>query len=174
MGIKESFLRVDKIEENLEEVSTGNKFNTEIYELRTNDLSKLTKDNGWLFDWNKEFHLSARKCYKLVIENSHEIQGIISIEVKPDYLYLPLIESAPHNRGKNKKYNGALASLTAFACKKSFEFGYQGDVAFMAKTSLIQHYKNTLGATHFGGQRMGIIGGNARKLVALYFKNFEL
>jgi hypothetical protein len=83
-----------------------------------------------------------------------------------------LIESAPHNLGRRELYAGVPANLVAFSCKASFEAGYEGVVAFTAKTKLITHYKNTLGAQLLYGNRMHIPEDAAKKLVNLYFKDY--
>jgi hypothetical protein len=61
--------------------------------------------------------------------------------------------------------------LFAFACKCSFELGFDGFVAFTAKTVLIEHYTKTLGAVSIGGQRMAIEEKQAGKLIKRYFNN---
>jgi hypothetical protein len=81
-----------------------------------------------------------------------------------------LLESAPFNIGKNKLYDGVAGNLVAFACKLSFQRGFEGFVAFTAKTKLIGHYEKTLGAYHFGGQRMIIPTLASKNLVEKYFK----
>ena len=46
-----------------------------------------------------------KEVYKLtIINNLNIIQGIISLEVKTDHVYMHLIESAPFNIGKEKTY----------------------------------------------------------------------
>lgn len=82
-----------------------------------------------------------------------------------------LIESSKFNKGKGKIYLGVLGNLVAFACKVSAEKGYQGFLAFDAKTALIKHYEETLGATHFRGLRMFIETTSALKLISQYFKS---
>jgi len=52
-----------------------------------------------------------------------------------------LLESAPFNIGENKLYEGVAGNLVAYACKVSFQHGFDGYVAFTAKTNLIEHYK---------------------------------
>lgn len=81
-----------------------------------------------------------------------------------------LLESAPFNIGKRKLYEGVAGNLVAYACKLSFQKGYEGFVAFTAKTRLIKHYEKTLGAYHFMNQRMIIETYSSRKLVEKYFK----
>jgi hypothetical protein len=105
------------------------------------------------------------------IDNPEVIQGIISFSVEKGFIEMHLIESAPHNFGKNKMYYGVPTNLTAFACKRSFEHGFDGYVAFMAKTALIEHYRKILGAVLIGGQRMMLETPQARNLVNMYFNN---
>ena len=83
-----------------------------------------------------------------------------------------LIETAPHNYGKLKKYMGVAGNLVAFACKISYEYGFDGIVAFTSKTMLIRHYIDTLGAQLVFRNQMIIAGKSAEKLVNLYYKNY--
>ncbi|WP_229725165.1 hypothetical protein [Hymenobacter baengnokdamensis] len=65
-----------------------------------------------------------------------------------------LVESANFNKGSNKVYLGVLANLVAFACRWSFELGYDGFVSFDSKSALKTHYKEALGAQELGGLRL--------------------
>ena len=105
------------------------------------------------------------------MNNPSIIQGLLSIEGKQDHIFMHLIESSKFNKGKDKIYLGVHGNLVAYACKTSIEKGYEGFLAFDAKTSLIKHYQETLGATHFRGQRMFIQPSAALKLIAQYFKS---
>ena len=50
------------------------------------------------FNWNNEIKVPQRDIFKLTIANNPAIiQGIISLEVKSDHVYMHLIESAPFN-----------------------------------------------------------------------------
>ena len=91
------------------------------------------------------------------------------MEVKIDHVFMHLVESAPFNKGKNKVYNGVPGNLVAYACKLSFQRGHQGNVSFISKSELIQHYIKTLGAIHFGGRLMIIETQAALKLIDKYF-----
>jgi hypothetical protein len=77
---------------------------------------------------------------------------------------------ADDRRTQNKLYVGIPGNLVAFACKLSFQRGTQGYVSFAAKTKLIGHYRETLGATHIGGQLMILETNAALKLIERYFK----
>jgi hypothetical protein len=48
-----------------------------------------------------------------------------------------------------------------------------GVVSFIAKTQLIEHYRQTLGAKLFAGNRMFIDTPEALTLVTRYFKGFD-
>lgn len=103
------------------------------------------------------------------VENPNVVQGLVSLEVKPDYVAMQLVESAPHNLGKNKVYDGVMGNLVAYVCKVSFEHGFEGNVVFLAKTKLIQHYTEKLKAVHVGGHLMVIYPPAAHYLVEQYF-----
>lgn len=62
-------------------------------------------------------------------------------------------------------------NLVAFACRLSFQRGFEGNVSFISKTKLVDHYIKTLGAIHFGGGLMIIETRAALKLIDKYFKN---
>jgi hypothetical protein len=87
-----------------------------------------------------------------------------------NYIEMHLIETAPHNKGINREFSGVAGNLVAFACKTSFDLGFEGFVAFTAKTKLIDHYAETLGAQLiYGHERMGIFTEAAKKLVDSYY-----
>lgn len=169
---KESGLdfEIDKLTNSIENVITGDSFATEIALLLQSDLKTVSKGRGWLFNWRDEFKEPARDVYKLTIFNNPTvIQGLISLEVKSDHVYMHLVESAPFNKGKAKMYSGVLGNLFAYSCKLSFQRGHDGNVSFLAKSQLIEHYEKALGATHFGGRVMLIETKAALKLINKYF-----
>jgi len=102
------------------------------------------------------------------------IHGLIGLTDKSDHIFMDLIESAKFNKGKTKLYRGVAGNLVAFACKVSFEHKYEGVVSFIAKTQLVKHYEETLGAKLFGGTRMFIDTKEAYILTTKYFKDFKL
>jgi hypothetical protein len=162
---------VDKLTNSIEEVKSGLSFTTEILLVTKKEISKVHKKDGWLFNWKKEFQKSERKAYKLVLTGEERIQGLISIEPVPDQLYVEmhLIENEPHNISKEKEFIGVAGNLVAFAYKTSFDLGFDGFVAFPAKTELMEHYSRTLGAEHiYGNTRMAIFTESAKKLVNSY------
>jgi len=161
---------VDKLTNSIENVVTGDSFATDISLISIADLKSVVKKNNWQFDWKLEFKQPERDVYKLTIVNNQSvIQGLISLEIKFDHVYLHLVESAPFNKGKGKVYAGVPGNLVAFACKLSFQRGHDGNVSFISKTQLIQHYTETLGAIHVGGRIMIIDTIAALKLINKYF-----
>ena len=109
---------IDKLTNSIENVITGDSFATEICILTNNDLKLVSKTSRWVFNWKDEFKQPERDVYKLTITNNpNVIQGLISLEIKSDHVYMHLVESAPFNKGKIKVYAGVPGNLVAFACK---------------------------------------------------------
>lgn len=164
---------IDKLTNSIENIVTGDSFATDISLLTSSDLKLVAKAKGWLFNWREEFKQPARDVYKLtIVNNSTIIQGLISLEVKADHVYMHLVESAVFNKGQAKMYSGVPGNLVAFACKLSFQRGHEGNVSFLSKSELVEHYEKTLGAFHFGGRIMIIETRAALKLINKYFKGY--
>ena len=163
--------KIDKLTDSILNRISGDSFRTEISLVTKSDLKTIIKSKGWLFDWKHEFNQIDREVYKLtILDNPEIIQGLISLAIKVDHVYMYLLESAPFNIGKVKIYEGVPGNLVAFACKLSFQRGGEGFVSFESKTKLIDHYVNSLGAYHFGGQLLVIDTISAKRLVDKYFK----
>lgn len=162
---------VDKLTNSIENLITGEVFDTEIVRLTEADSQQIKKAE-WQFNWLKELKDRSKFVYKLTtINNPTIIQGLLSIEDKQDHIFMHLIESSKFNKGKEKMYLGVPGNLVAYACKVSVDKGYDGFLAFDAKTSLIKHYEETLHATHFRGLRMFIETNAALRLISQYFKS---
>jgi hypothetical protein len=167
--------RIDKLTNSVLNIVTGDSFTTDVTLASIEDLKPITKKNGWVFDWKYELLQPKREVYKLTITNNRSIiQGLMSLEIRSDHVYMHLVESAGFNKGKSKMYAGVPGNLVAFACRLSFQRGFEGNVSFIAKTPLIKHYEKTLGAFHFGGRVMIIETKAAIRLIDRYFKNKEL
>lgn len=135
------------------------------------EIKKITKESGWVFDWKTEFKAPEKEIYKLTISGATNIQGLVSITFRDDHIYMHLIESAPFNKGRNKTYLGVPGNLVAFACRVSFQRGGGGYLSFNSKTRLIDHYVKSLGAVHFEGTLMVITPEIALKLIDKYFND---
>jgi hypothetical protein len=163
---------IDKLTRSIENAVTGDSFATEVLNFTKIDVKQVTKRNGWEFVWGKELAEPGREVYKLtIINNPGIIQGLMSLKMEGDHIYMPLIESAPFNKGKSKMYVGVPGNLVAYACRLAFQKGFDGFVSFHSKTKLIAHYEKTLGAYHFGGHLMIINTIAAKTLVERYFKS---
>lgn len=175
MGIKHSIEQefiIDRLTNSILNTISGDSFQTDVLLLTKSDLNEITKKKGWNFNWKTEFDDIKKEVYKLTIENNPNIiQGLLSLTIESDHVYMGLLESSPFNIGKNKLYEGVAGNLVAYACKLSFQKGHEGFVAFTAKTQLIEHYEKTLGAFHFKNQKMIIETNASRFLVEKYFKN---
>jgi len=169
--IEQDFI-IDELTNSIKNLITGDSFQTEISRLSKNDLKNITKKNKWIFDWKKELKQPEKDIFKLtIVNNPNIIQGLISLEVKTDHVFMHLVESAPFNKGKSKIYSGVPGNLVAFACKLSYQRGYKGNVAFISKSQLIEHYIKSLGAKHVGGRLMIIDTKAALFLINKYYSN---
>ena len=169
-NIEQDFI-IDRLTNSILNTITGDSFQTEVIRLNKNDLKYLSSTKAWNFNWKTEFDDLKKEVYKLtIVNNNHIIQGLLSITIEQDHVFMNLLESAPFNIGKQKIYEGVAGNLVAYACKISFQRGFDGYVAFTAKTRLIEHYEKSLGAVHFKNQRMIIETQAARILVEKYFK----
>ncbi len=160
---------IDQLTNSIVNRISGDVFDTEVLAAMTKELAKINK--SWYFDWNGQRQIGD--IYKLVIKgNPQIIQGLICVKDNQDNIYIALIENAPFNLGSTKVYEGVAGNLFAFACKLSFDKGYEGYVSFHAKTELIQHYQQTLGAIRLGNSLLMYIDTQqATKLIDKYFKD---
>lgn len=162
---------IDDLTNSIRNRISGDSFQTEVSLLKKKDLKSITNKVGWNFGWSVELSDNIREVFKLtIVNNPTVIQGLMSVTIERDHVYMNLLESAPFNRGEDKLYEGVPGNLVAYACKLSFRHGHEGFVAFTAKTKLIKHYEATLGAYHFGGHKMIIPTNASKKLVEKYFE----
>lgn len=132
---------VDKLTNSINNTISGEVFNTVITGLMQKD-SKQIKKKHWAFDWHLELRQQDRQVYKLTtVQNPDIIHRLISLSDKGDHIFMDLIENVSFNKDRKKLYNGVAGNLVAFACKLSFEQGFDGVVSFIAKTQLIEHYQ---------------------------------
>ena len=161
---------IDKLTPCLVEVETGNVMNT-TFKLATDDDLHNLHSKGWFFDW-KHPDLEYANVYKLLVQGSDVIQGLVATEVMRGTVYVSLAESAPHNQPPNKIYEGVGGHLFAIAIKLSLRNDFHGHIHFDAKNmKLVQHYSDTLWAKHIGGfheYRMDIDEIAAAKVIEKY------
>lgn len=151
---------------------SGKEVQTKVSIAKYADVKNLQK-LGWNFDWKKPI-IEGYEVYKITIfGNDKEIQGLIALKADEDIdaVYVQICESAPHNIGRQGKYEGIGSHLFAVAAKRSIESGFEGYVYFDAKTELIEYYRKIVNAIQIGNsQRMYIEPKAARKLIKKHFK----
>ena len=131
------------------DMSSGKRITTEGIPATQEVIRRIFKKDGWHFNWKAEYKKSDRQVFYLrTCTDDQRVQGLISAtpKIKEKYIFLHLIENAPHNLGAGKQYEGITRNLVAYMCKASFELGLEGYVAFDAKTALIDHYIKKFGA----------------------------
>lgn len=175
--ITESAFTIDQLTNCIQNVFTGQYYDTELVPVKQKDeLKDVTKKNGWKFNWKSFLATPEKQVYKLVIksDDTGKIQGLISIENAAGFVEVHHVENAPDNYGKTKQYAGVCGNLFAFACMKSFDLGNEGFVAWTSKTDLINHYIETLGAQIISikSHRMFLESPEAKKLVNSYYKDY--
>jgi len=117
------------------------------------------KKDGWNFNWRSLTKVEGSEIFKIALtESPKEVQGILMLTIFNDeMLFMNNIEIAPHNIGRNKKFENTAGILLAFTCKESFEKGkgsYEGFLSFDSKTELIELYHKKYGATSAMGHKM--------------------
>lgn len=164
--------RIDKLTRSIENAQTGESFPTEVRPLPASIAQELVVA-AWVFNWGREATTPGRQVYQLnTNESPTTVQGLISLEAKPDHVFMHLVESAEINKGSSKAYLGVLGNLVAYACRWSFQLGHAGFVSFDSKTALKAHYKKALGAQELGGVGMYLGTQAAVVLVKQYYPDF--
>ena len=152
---------------------TGEQLDTE-FRLVLKTISKkdavALQRKGWKFDWSIP-HQHDYEVYELLLKDDTQVQGMIALKHIRDqfYTHVDIVEAAPENIGHRGKYKGVGAHLFAIACKLSWDVGNEGYVQFTAKTNLVEHYRETLGARNIDSQKMFIDSYGALKLIKTYF-----
>jgi len=168
---------IDKLTPCLIDATTGEILSTIFSIAAKNDISELT-NKGWAFDWNAN-SLEKLNIYKLLVKGDNTIQGLISTEVFRGAVYVHLLESAPHNRGDERKYEGVGGHLFAIAMRLSVALGFGGFIFFDAKNmELVKHYRDMLGANRLYSPvheyRMEVQEENASKIINKYTMEGDL
>ena len=97
--IEQNFV-IDRLTNSIINVISRDSFQTEVSCLSKNDLKNITKKNGWNFNWKSEFQNIQKEVYKLtIVNNPNIIQGLLSISIYEDHVYMNLLESAQFNIG---------------------------------------------------------------------------
>ena len=96
-------IEIDKLTNSIENVITGESFETEFRRVTGKEIKK----KEWFFDWHKELKEKNCQVFKMTtVENKNIIQGLISLIIEDKYITANLVENAKFNRGKAKIYKG--------------------------------------------------------------------
>lgn len=115
------------------------------------DMKSIT--DGWDFSWKKHFHLPNSKAFKIVLKGEpEEVEGLMIFQLLGhEEPYMAFLESAPHNKGKNKRFDLVAGCLIARACQLSLLEGkghFRGFLAFKCMDEkVISVYARKYGAT---------------------------
>src|SRR6266540_1510810 len=110
---------IDKLTNSIELVTTREKFETDVIQLRIENIEFLKRLN-WEFDWAAELERGNRHVHALTLKgDSEHFQALASSEDLSDHIYLHLLENAPTNRSPKKLFAGVAGNLIAFLCKES-------------------------------------------------------
>jgi hypothetical protein len=58
---------IDKLTRSIENVASGDSFQTDISHVTISDLKQVSKKSGWLFNWKSELSHNNREVFKLTI-----------------------------------------------------------------------------------------------------------
>lgn len=129
------------------------------------------KKDGWSFNWKQLVLEQNTQTFILkTIELPQSIEGALHLKIESGMLIMDAVEIAPHNIGREKRYDYVAGCLIAFACRESFklEGNYKGFLTFVSKTNLIKWYSEKYGATLALGQWMFIDSEAGEKLINKY------
>lgn len=163
-------LWIDRFTQCLVDAETGALIDTTFSRISKQETRKL---KNWAFDWNDPA-LSQDEIYKLTVAGQDIVEGLIALQYleRDRAVYVHIAESAPHNRGVNKRYIGVGGHLFAIAAQKSLDAGFGGFFFMDAKNlELVHHYQKTLGAIWLGmphEYRMLVEEDAAARLLGMY------
>ena len=72
--------------------------------VNSEDIGMISKRDGWLFNWRKEYQKNLHVINKFSLINMKIIEGLISLEANESHKFIEmhLIENAPGNKGKHR------------------------------------------------------------------------
>lgn len=81
---------IDKITDCIEEKATSRTFPTVLQLVTKEEISKIHKKDGWLFNWKAAYREANHQVYKLTMIGNLQIQGLISLEPVKSQQYIEL------------------------------------------------------------------------------------
>ncbi len=164
-------IEIDEFTPCLRDMKTGRLVDTQYGKTNiSSKKAKALKSKGWLFDWSR---YNDHRLIQLNLKGSKEIQGLVTFQDREGFTFVDLVESAPNNRGTNKRYAGVGGHLFAIAAEESFKSGNDGYVSFTPKTNLVEYYAKSLGAQMMPNGNMFLDTEASLKLIEVYLKGSD-
>ena len=113
-------IEIDDLTPCLIDVSTDKHVSTH-YKMLKRTISR-DSFREWSFDWSRT-QRDGYIIFMLFVDGDPSVQGLISLKIIANCVRVDIVESAPHNRGPSKRFEGVGGHLFAIACKYSFEHG---------------------------------------------------
>lgn len=153
-------------------IATGEKVEATIERLSARQIKQLKGSKKFLFDWSIEVE---KEVYQISLVGGSNTLGLMSlVDVAEELrIHINLIESSEENKGSAKQYDHIPGCLIAFACQMAFEKGYDGFVSLIAKTKLIDYYRNKFGFSSMG-THMVVFGASAQEIIIKYSQHEEI
>jgi hypothetical protein len=121
------------------DTSTGKELKVDIELVEEKELKTLSKKR-YFFDWKQEKNY---EIYKLVIEGTNDILGLISIEriLEEWRIHIRLITVSVENKGRDKKFDRITGNLITYISKMAVEEHSElACVSLRPKGAIAQHY----------------------------------
>ncbi len=149
-------------------IETSKKHPATIVSINPKEIREINKSKRFHFNWNEEKDYNV---FKLTISNQILPVGLMSIHHRPDdfAIEIRLIAVSKENIGRKNGHDRIIGCLIAFACRESFNAGYNGFVFLKPKTIIKQHYISKYG---FYSTRLYLVteGGNSLNLIRDYYE----
>jgi hypothetical protein len=137
-------------------------------------LAKQLCEQGWGFNWSLR---GSATSAKFALEINSTVEGLVEFDREPQNLCNRIfwLEIDPHNRGKQKQYEGVAGALLAFVAQDSFACGFDGFIVLESKSEIIQLYVEKYGATQIGNsQELYFDTVASRNLIQRYLLTKEI
>lgn len=166
-------IEIDEFVPCLVDTKTGEVLDTVAREVTDRkSLKQYTKKNGWYISWN-QVPADCTIC-SLHIKGDDAVQGLVAFRDDPrnGAIYGHWVVAAPHNRGKDKQYEGVGGHLFAIIADASIKAGHGGFFyGDAASDAVLKHYIEKLKALPGLGRRFYVDEEAAHWLLDKY--NFE-
>ena len=93
-------IEIDNLTNSIEHAVSGEVFSTLILPFTSGE--KNYRKREWVFDWKRELSIPEREVYKIVLDNTNAVQGLISLTDNGDHVFINLVEVAKFNRGNSR------------------------------------------------------------------------